>query len=103
MYCVRIFNKRKHSFSIGMEEKWHLRSCQFTRFEGSYHVTRHNLPVVLSFKTRNYNHKIRAKVMEFGPGNRSRQFCARQQITVTLYPANKCHLACKVYGCSELK
>lgn len=50
-----------------MKEEWHLRSRQFTRFEGSYHVARHNFAVVLSFKTCNYNHKIRAKDMEFGP------------------------------------
>lgn len=86
-----------------MEEKWHLRSRQFMTFEGPYHVAQHNFAVVLSFKNRNYNHKIQAKDLEFGPGNRSRQFCATQQITVTLYSANKC-LACRCIGvCSELK
>lgn len=76
-----------------MEEKWYLRSRQFTKSEGLYHVAQHNFVVVLSFKTRNYNHKIHTKVTEFEFGNRSRQFCARQQIIATLYSANKCHLA----------
>jgi len=60
MYCISIFNKRNHSPLIGMEEKWQLRFRQFTRFESSYHVALHNFVVMLSFKTRNYNHKIHA-------------------------------------------
>jgi len=40
----------------------HGRKVAFTLppiYKGSYYVAQHNFVVVLSFKTRNYNHKIR--------------------------------------------